>query len=196
MLRYAITDGTYGSSPAEILSRARRWSAEGVEYVQLRESHLQAGKMANVARAMMTIFDEHGGTTRLLVNHRADVAVAVGVGVHLTSRPGELSATQVRQVFAAGAGRPSPIISASCHCLEEMRRAAGEGLDLVLFGPVFEKRAGGAVVVEGVGLELLRQACALAAETRVLALGGVTVANAGLCMEAGAAGIAGIRLFA
>ena len=43
------------------------------------------------------------------------------------------------------------------------------------------------------GLEKLRQACQ--AKIPVLALGGVTLQNAHSCLQAGAAGIAAIRLF-
>jgi thiamine-phosphate pyrophosphorylase len=144
---------------------------------------------------MVEVFREHGGKTKLLVNGRADVAVAAGAdGVHLTSRPGELTAEQVRRVFAA-AGRGEPVVSASCHTLDEVRGAVAGGVGLVLFGPVFEKRVGGEVVVRGVGMEALRKACEVAGGMPVLALGGVTAENAVACVEAGAAGVAGIRLF-
>jgi len=43
------------------------------------------------------------------------------------------------------------------------------------------------------GIAALREACR--AKIPVLALGGVTVENAASCLDAGAAGIAGIRLF-
>ena len=45
------------------------------------------------------------------------------------------------------------------------------------------------------GLERLREACLAASGLRVLALGGVTTENAVECLRAGAAGVAGIRLF-
>jgi thiamine-phosphate pyrophosphorylase len=191
------------------MAQARRWADEGVEFVQLREKQLAAGELVRLAAAMLAGLREVGGKTKLLVNGRADVAVAAGAdGVHLTSRAGELTADQVRRVFAtAGAGKP--VVSVSCHTLAEVRRAVAGCADLILFGPVFEKcvlhpngqrtpiggPGAGVVVVAGVGLERLREACAAAGGTPVLALGGVSWESAGLCVEAGAAGVAGIRLF-
>jgi thiamine-phosphate pyrophosphorylase len=192
MVRYAITDG---STPApELLKHAQRWASEGVEYVQLREQYLAAGELAALARAMLQIFS--GTETKLLVNTRADVAAATGAdGVHLTSHPDELTAEQVRRVFAR-AGRPRPVVSGSCHSVKEVARAAAAGVGLILFGPVFEKRVAGEVVVPGVGLESLRKAYVAASGVPVLALGGVTEDNTAACLDAGAAGVAGIRLFA
>ena len=66
---------------------------------------------------------------------------------------------------------------------------------LLLFAPVFGKTVAGETVQPGAGLQYVRDAVEHAANTPVLALGGVTLQNAQLCMDAGAAGIAGIRLF-
>jgi thiamine-phosphate pyrophosphorylase len=60
-----------------------------------------------------------------------------------------------------------------------------------VFAPVFEKKD--APGTSAAGLEALRQACR--ARIPVLALGGVTLQNTESCLEAGAAGIAAIRLF-
>jgi thiamine-phosphate pyrophosphorylase len=65
----------------------------------------------------------------------------------------------------------------------------------VLFGPVFGKTLDGVEVVAGVGLEGLREACGVAGEMPVLALGDVTAGNAVSCVDAGASGVAGIRMF-
>jgi thiamine-phosphate pyrophosphorylase len=190
MLRYAITNGDGWAA----IERAHRWAHEGVQFVQLREKQLVAGELVKLATALRAALRE-AGETKLLVNGRVDVAVAAGAdGVHLTSREGELTPEQVRQVFRA-AGGGEPVVSVSCHTLDEVQRAVADGVDLILFGPVFEKRVAGVVVAEGVGLETLREACAAAAGTPVLALGGVTWANAELCVETGAAGVAAIRLF-
>jgi thiamine-phosphate pyrophosphorylase len=79
--------------------------------------------------------------------------------------------------------------------VEEVRRAREGGADLIVFGPVFEKRVEGEVVVAGVGLGLLAEACEVAGGVPVVALGGVTEENVARCIESGAAGVAGIRLF-
>ena len=150
----------------------------------------------------MVVLREHAGAEgsmprpRLLINSRPDIALAAGAdGVHLPTGAGALTAAQTRAVFA-GAGQPGGLVSRSCHTLAEVTAARTGGVDFVLFGPVFEKRVRGEVVVEGRGLDLLREACLTAGTTPVLALGGVTAAGVEACMEAGAAGIAGIRLFA
>jgi thiamine-phosphate pyrophosphorylase len=193
MIRYAITDGE--STAAQLLEHARRWTAEGVDYVQLREKHRPAGELVDLARALMAIFAAHGSRTKLLVNGRADVVLAAEAdGVHLTAHPDELTPGQVRSVFAL-AGRDKPLVSLSCHSVAEARRAGDEGVNLILVGPVFEKRIGGAVVVAGLGLQALEQACIAAGDVPVLAVGGVTAESAGTCYEVGALGIAGIRLF-
>jgi thiamine-phosphate pyrophosphorylase len=184
VIRYAITEG-------------REPGAEGhgvsLDYVQLRAKDLDGGEL--VARAERLIA-EFAGSAKVLVNGRVDVAIAAGAdGVHLTGHREELSVEQVRAVFAA-AKRPEPVVSLSCHTLEDVARALDAGADLILFGPVFEKQVEGEVVVRGVGLEALREACEVARKVKVLALGGVTDDNAAECVAAGAEGVAGIRLFA
>jgi len=190
MLKCAITSGEGWAG----LEHVRRWVQESVQYVQLREKQMEAGELVKLAAAMQAVLRE-SGKTKLLVNGRPDVAVAAGAdGVHLTAQVGELTVEQVREVFgAAEAGKP--VISVSCHTLFEVRRAVTEGVDLILFGPVFEKRVDGEMVGKGVGLEKLQEACKAAGDTPVLALGGVTWPRAELCIEAGASGVAGIRLF-
>jgi thiamine-phosphate pyrophosphorylase len=165
--------------------------------VQLRAKSLEAGALADLGRRILRDIAKTGSIyTKLLINGRADVAVAIGAdGVHLTAREGELTPQQVRAVFAH-AGRPAPLVSVSCHTLEEVTRARDQRADYILFGPVFEKRVGDEVVQGGAGLEWLREACKIAASVPVLALGGVTEQTIPFCLQAGARGVAGIRLFA
>lgn len=196
--RYAITSralfpGRDDRQGSALVEQAARWAAEGVDFIQLREKDLGAGQLADLVRRMLEHL--HGARTRLLINSRPDVAVAVGAhGVHLTSAPGQLTPAQVRQVYEA-CSLPRPVVSVSCHSLAEVEQARRNQADIVLFGPVFEKFGAGQLIASGQGLETLKAACALAAPASVFALGGVTLENAAECLAAGAAGIAGIRLF-
>ena len=159
-----------------------------MDFVQLREKTVGAGELLRLASAMVR---ELGGTTKLLVNGRVDVALAAGAdGVHLTASADELTVEQVRRVM------PGALVSVSAHTVDEVRRAAGMGANLILFGPVFGKSVAGEIVAGGVGVGALREACEAAGGVRVLALGGVDEGNLGECVEVGAAGVAGIRLFA
>ena len=74
-----------------------------------------------------------------------------------------------------------------------MKQAEAEGADYVIFGPVFatpSKLAYGPPQ----GFEQLATACRCVS-IPVLAIGGITIENARQCVEAGAAGVAAIRLF-
>jgi thiamine-phosphate pyrophosphorylase len=191
MLRCAITDGRYQTG------NACRWAEDGVDFVQLRDKKLDAAHLLHFARSILKdIAAVPNAITRLLINDRGDVAIAASAaGVHLTAHPDELTPTQVREIFAIGK-RSAPVLSVSCHTIAEVERARDAAVDFILFGPVFEKCIGGELVSAGVGLEMLREACIAAGTTKVLALGGVTRDNTNHCIEAGAEGVAGIRLFA
>jgi thiamine-phosphate pyrophosphorylase len=159
--------------------------AAGVDYIQLREKNLSARELEEFA--LRTVNREPGtsrASTRLLFNSRVDVAWACRAhGVHLPAN--EISPADVRRIWR---GNNHPVIGVSCHSATEVTRASEEGADFVVFGPVFEK---GNARPHGLGG--LRKACQ--SPIPVLALGGVTLANAKSCMEEGAAGIAAIRLF-
>lgn len=198
MHRYAITSralfaGDECQKQAALINQCARWSREGINTIQLREKDLPAARLAQLARDILKAIA--GSQTKLLVNTRADVALAAGAhGVHLTAAPGELTPVQVRQIYSE-ARRPPPFVSISCHTLDEIKQARANQADAILFAPVFGKSIAGESVAPAAGLESLREACAAAAPIPVYALGGVTHENAPQCIAAGAAGIAGIRPF-
>ncbi len=173
--------------------QAAALAADGVDLLQLREKDLPPSELAALARMLLDTL--RGSRTRLLINSRADVAVAVAAnGVHLTSSSTELTPTQVCDLYSA-AGLPAPAITVACHSLEDVVRHRLEPVTALLFGPVFEKSVAGDLLYPGSGLGLLHEAALAAAPVPILALGGVTLENSAACIAAGASGFAGIRLF-
>ncbi len=203
VLQYAITDGAVPlragkadpASDPEILAfiaRCTRLACDGLALLLVREKHLPAAALTALTRSLRHAIRSAapGAPTRILVSGRADIALAAGAdGVHLSAAPGELTPTQVRTVM------PKALVSVSCHTLDEVRRARDHQASLALFAPVFGKRIHGLAVTPAAGLEALQAACRAAQPMPVFALGGVTAANAPHCLAAGAAGVAGIRMF-
>jgi thiamine-phosphate pyrophosphorylase len=172
-LRYLITDRT----PLSVLARAL---SSGIEYIQIREKHLSTRDLAFHVRAVLHLDNPHG--TRILVNDRADVALACGAhGVHLRS-------DSIAPVTLRNIAPPGFLIAVSCHSVQEIE--ASSGADFVVLGPIFETPGKGAPL----GLRYLAHAVH-STTTPVLALGGVTRERVPVCLRLGAAGVAGIRLF-
>jgi thiamine-phosphate pyrophosphorylase len=196
----AITDRSLLSATTESEAALRRrlldlvqdWAAGGVHFIQLREKDLPVPELQSLALEMAERID--GSRSQLLVNvsaaESAALAVSAGAaGVHLAGKPAPGAALRARQLFRA-AGRDA-IVSVPCHGLDDIHVARKEQVDLILFSPVFEK-----LQAVPQGLEALGRACAAAEGIPVFALGGVSSSNAQDCLAAGAAGVAGIRLFA
>jgi thiamine-phosphate pyrophosphorylase len=200
MLCYAITSralypGDEQQKQTALLREAARWIVEGIDFIQLREKNLPAATLAALTRNLLEKIALTTSPTRLLINSRPDVALATGThGVHLSASPDELSPAQIRDLFRS-AHAPKPLITVSCHTLADIHRAHRDQVDAILYAPVFEKPLATGQTLPGQGLDQLRAACTAAAPIPVYALGGVTRQNASSCLDAGAAGVAGIRLF-
>jgi thiamine-phosphate pyrophosphorylase len=200
VLRYAITSralysGGEHEKQATLLRQASRWAVDGLDLIQLREKDLPSAAIAALARQMLKAISVVPGSTKLLINSRPDIAVATGAhGVHLTADPDELTPAQVRSLYAS-ATLPAPIVTVSCHTLDDVRRARKDHADAILFAPVFEKRLYDQQSIAGQGLDRLQEASTVASPIPVFALGGVTLDSVKACVAAGAAGVAGIRLF-
>ncbi len=196
VLRYAITDGTNrlpagkdDSYPDALIAQCTRLARQGVAFLLLREKHLPAAALVALTRRIVEAVAPTN-STQVLVPGRADIALAAGAhGVHLSSAPGELTPAQIRAIL------PGAIVSVSCHTLDAIRSARDQQASFALFAPVFGKKIDGLEVTPAAGLHALQAACLAAHPMLVLALGGVTPSNTPQCLAAGAAGIAGIRMF-
>jgi thiamine-phosphate pyrophosphorylase len=218
-----ITDRTAfaGDEPTRrrrVLKKIAEAAKAGVDYIQLREKDLPTRELESLAREAVALMKKLRTENRelrtiFLINSRTDVALAVGAdGVHLRSDdifPGEvrivwskshvgtaaLGCPAVRSSAvlesAASATPRTPLIGISCHSPEQVQTAAAAGANFAVFAPVFEKKD--SPDTNAAGLAQLEQACH--ASIPVLALGGINLENAEACLQAGAAGIAGIRLF-
>jgi thiamine-phosphate pyrophosphorylase len=192
LLFYYITDrtqfpGNENDRRHALLAKIKEAVSSGVDFIQLREKDLSTRELESLAHEARNLVSQH---SRLLINSRTDVAIAcLADGVHL--RSDDISPREVGELWARDGLRGPLTIGVSCHAVEEVRRAASDGADFAVFAPVFEKKDGRET--SPVGLDELHEACR--ENIPVIALGGVTLENARACLEAGAAGIAGIRLF-
>jgi thiamine-phosphate pyrophosphorylase len=170
--RYCITDSL------EVAARAAR---DGVDLIQIRAKELSGRALSELVRKAVAT-----AGSNVLVNTRTDVALACGArGVHLPA--GSIGPSTIRRITPSGF-----LIGVSCHTIQELQAAEREGADFAVFGPIFPSITKNATPL---GLDELRRATS-SVRMPVYALGGVTKENASLCIEAGAAGIAGISLFA
>ncbi len=207
-LLYYITDRTAfaadePSRRRRLLERISEAARAGVDYIQLREKDLPTRDLESLAIEAVRIItqlrtENRELRTALLINSRTDVVLAAKAdGVHL--RSDDISPQEVRAVWTkCGAGTLArqlsprePLIAVSCHSPAEVTETAANAATFAVFAPVFEKKE--VPTALAAGLAALRQACE--AKIPVLALGGITLANAHSCLEAGASGIAAIRLF-
>jgi thiamine-phosphate pyrophosphorylase len=211
LILYYITDRRLFSGDERrrrelLLAKVAEAARAGVNFIQLREKDLSSKELERLTRAAVAIIGDargNGSSTQLLINSRSDVALACHAdGVHLTST--DVSPGDMRSLWTRSRSEARPVIGVSCHSVAEVRMSESQGADFAVFAPVFGKRETGA---PGVGLDLLAAACGQTPAVKlteappapkafpVLALGGVTLENAAACLLAGAAGIAGIRIF-
>jgi thiamine-phosphate pyrophosphorylase len=159
------------------------WLDAGIEWVQLRGKHLESGPMLALARELRRRTDR--AHARLIINDRADVARLAGAdGVHLGQD--DLTPDDARLLLGAEA-----IVGLSTHSDEQASRALATSASYVAIGPVFTTRSKArpdpVVGLEGVS----RAAAILRADGRpLIAIGGITLAQAPAVLAAGAASVA------
>jgi thiamine-phosphate pyrophosphorylase len=171
-----ITDRRQARRPLEELAEAI--FAGGCRWLSLREKDLAAAERRTLLSALVTL----GRRWKAIVTVHEDIDAAVMVGaggVHLPS---------AGSPEAARARLPDGLIGASAHSAEEAAALLSSGADYVTVSPVFvtaSKPGYGTAI----GLDGLARVVAQVSGP-VIALGGITAANAALCLSSGAHGVA------
>ena len=152
----------------------------GALLVQLRVKGLADRAWLALARATLAAARASG--THLVVNDRADIARIVGAdGLHVGQD--DLAGADARRIVG-----PDVLLGVSTHDLDQLAVAARGPVDYVAIGPVFPTRTKDNPDPV-VGLEMVRRARA-ATSLPLVAIGGITRANARDVVEAGADGVA------
>lgn len=159
---------------------AEELKVAGVTLMQYRNKIGGPQAILRDAAVIWEIFD--GSGCRLILNDRADLMALAGFGgVHMGQ--GDLSPEDARRVVGANRW-----VGVSTHSEEQVRIANTTSADYLAVGPVFATRT--KVDAEPViGLEGVRLARALTKKPLV-AIGGITRANARSVIEAGADSVA------
>ncbi len=158
----------------------------GIHLIHIRERDMADGALLTLVQHAVTAV--RGTRARVLVNDRADVALAAGAhGVHL--RGDSVPARRVRAVTP-----PAFLIGRSVHSRDEVATLSVEGaLDYLLFGTVFQTASKPNQAAAGV--TGFTTAATAARGVPVLGVGGVTLDNARRLAGTACAGFAAIGLF-
>lgn len=179
---HVVTDDSVVAR-AGFLDDARRVVEAGGSRValHLRAPGASGRRMHGLGVALRRMTADAGA--RLIVNDRADVALAVDAdGVQAGGRG--MRAADVRRVL--GAGR---MLGVSVHAAHEARDALAAAPGFLLAGTIWETASHPGR--PGAGAGRIRELAALGVP--VIAIGGVTPARAAEARDAGAAGVAALR---
>src|SRR6266567_1874722 len=192
---YAILDSNCFSDVHALCAVAEELAAAGCTLLQYRNKSGNARVMLEQARELKQHLRSHSNAAkdaplewatqdsiRLIMNDRADLCLAAEFdGVHIGQE--DLSAESVRKIIG-----PDRWMGVSTHNPEQLCEADLTSADYLAIGPVFatsSKDRPDPVV----GLEGVRRARALTRKPLV-AIGGITRANAASVIEAGADSVA------
>lgn len=178
---YAIADvDVLRARGFEVRAFGEEMLEAGVRLLQYRNKRGAAQEILRDAVALLDVFS--GSGCRLVMNDRADLAVLAGFGgVHVGQ--GDLSPEDARRVVGV-----ERWVGISTHTEGQVRMADLSCADYVAVGPVFN--TGTKLDAEPVvGLEGVRRARMLT-QKPIVAIGGITRANARSVIEAGADSVA------
>jgi len=171
---YLITDQAL--SAAGIVHDASQAIAERVSLIQYRNKSASTRVLFSEALTLKRLCA--GTSTRLIINDRVDIALAVDAdGVHIGQD--DMPYAETRRLVGAG-----KLIGVTVHTLEEARQAEAQGADYLGVSPIYptstKTDAGKACGLET--LRAIRRACRIP----IAAIGGITLSNLADVLAAGA----------
>jgi thiamine-phosphate pyrophosphorylase len=176
---YAIVDAAAFRKVEDLTTFATELIAGGCTVLQYRNKNGNPGEMLRQALALKI---SAVGEVKLIMNDRADLCLAVDFdGVHIGQD--DLSPESVRGIIGSGRW-----LGVSTHNPEQIKQADRTSADYLAIGPVFSTSSK-AKPDPVVGLEGVRQARELTRKPLV-AIGGISRANAASVIEAGADSVA------
>ncbi|KAJ8476447.1 hypothetical protein OPV22_020174 [Ensete ventricosum] len=181
---YAVTDSGMNSKWGRSILDAVEASIEGgATIVQLREKEAATRDFIEAANACLGICRSHG--VPLLINDRVDVALACDAdGVHVGQS--DMPARVARSILG-----PQKIIGVSCKTAAQAEEAWADGADYIGCGGVFPTTTKANNLT--VGLDGFKAVC-LASKLPVVAIGGISSANAGSVMEISVPSLKGVAV--
>jgi thiamine-phosphate pyrophosphorylase len=176
---YVITDRRVAGDRS-ILDVVRAAIRGGTSVVQLREKTATTREMVELGQALHAITRQAG--IPLIINDRLDVALAIAAeGVHVGHD--DMPVSLARRLIG-----PDLLLGASPETVGEARQMERDGANYLGVGDVYgtpsKSDAGIPIGVDGL-TEVIRDV-----SIPVVAIGGITLENAGLVIQAGAAGVA------
>lgn len=152
----------------------------GADTIQFRQKQGTTRELLAAAQTVQTVCEAHG--VPLIINDRADIALAVGAaGAHFGQD--DLPVTTGKQILPA-----ETLLGASARTEPKILQAISEGADYIGFGPIYGTTSKPDAETAK-GLDRLREISDSAA-CPVIAIGGISVETAGEVIKAGAHGIA------
>ena len=152
----------------------------GTDTIQFRQKQGTTRELVDIAQQMQEICTKHN--VPLIVNDRADIALAVGAdGTHFGQD--DMPVAIGRKILPT-----ETIIGASSRTEAKILEAISQGADYIGYGPIFQTSSK-SNAENPKGLEQLRRMCEVAA-CPVIAIGGITIDTAADVIRAGAHGIA------
>jgi thiamine-phosphate pyrophosphorylase len=171
-----VTDRT--ATSGDLVERVAAAVTGGVDLVQLREKDLPKEELLDLAGSLLEAID---GRAKLIVNERADVALAAGAqGVQLGEDGPPVS--EARKILGRDA-----LIGRSVHSVESAAQAEADGADFLVVGTMFASRSHPGEAPAGTGL--MRQ-ISDGSRLPLIGIGGITPENAPEVIGAGASGVA------